>query len=362
MGGMLDSQTEDQLDVRMPSMASELAVGELDLLHPREEPISCEPLPGLSLVPRSFASYRHGEWDGVAVAADASFLGSWKVIKAGRILGKTRLFDFLLNNGPEAPEKIGQCAVRVGRNQVKFLDRIQLSPRYAHLWNQCFWLVVGHLGESTYHYGSHWNDEDRSSPTATPSPEGALERNFHIDVIDLRAGETFAAYRRRISENIRRDYRKAHDAAATFTTRSGLGTLRDIVGLVTLRGHMMRRNNIRFSPLADLFLHTAKVIVLGSNAIITTVRVDGKCYAAFFGAQFGRNLYYISGGTRKNRLGAGSYLFMNLFEAWFSKHRNGRVLMGDCPGEEVTHDSGALLYRRKLRFRPVRGAEFELKV
>jgi hypothetical protein len=321
-------------------------------------------VPELALLERPFSSYRPTEWDDFAVASNASFLGSWKVINYRRFLGRIKLFDFLLRDGSRVPEKVGQCAVRVGKDQARFLDRIYLKPERLDLCGQCFTLVARHLGAKTYHYGSSWNDEDRLAIAAVPTfvTESVLDRHFHVDVIDLRDWGNFAAYRRTISENIRRDYRKAHNAAVKVNTRFGLAAFRDLAVLVILRGHMVRRNKIRFSPLADWLLHAVKLIILGKTAFITTARVNGTCYAAFFGTQFGANLYYISGGTRKNHLGAGSYLFLNLIENWFSLHPTGRILMGECRGDHITHTWGAFLYRRKLRVRSVPGLEFELKL
>jgi hypothetical protein len=125
---------------------------------------------------------------------------------------------------------------------------------------------------------------------------------------------------------------------------------------------MMRKNKKRFSYLVDLFLHTAKLAILGKDGFITTARINGRCYSAFFGAKFGHNIYSISGGTRQNRLGAGSYLFLTLIEAWFSEHPTGKILMGKSaiPSYKNAYNDGDLLYRRKLRTRPVNGVQFQL--
>jgi Acetyltransferase (GNAT) domain len=325
-------------------------------------PIS-EKSPELILAERSFSSYRGDEWDNFASASGGSFLGSRGVIKARRLFGRVKLFDFLSVDGSRTRLKVGQCAVLIGEGKVTFLDKIQLLAAQTHLRDHCFELLTQQFGANTYHYGSNWNDE--AGFELAGLPDFVTEaKTFHVDLIDFRDWADFLAYRRGVSENIRRDYRKAKDAGAIVETRFGLAALRDLFALVTMRAHMMRRSKQNFSWISDYFLHAAKLAILGKNGVIATARIKGRCYAAFFGAQFGSKLHYISGGTRKNRLGVGSYLFLTLIENWFSEHPTGKVLMGDCPGfcDPVTYTHGNLLYRRKLRVRSVNGVEFQLKV
>ena len=316
----------------------------------------------LTAVQRSFASYQRDEWDSFARASGGSFLGSWGVVRARRLLGPVRLFDFILEDGAGATRKVGQCAVAVAKAKAIFLDKIQLLEAQRHLGGQCLRLATRQFGAKTYCYGSHWNDEDRFDFNAIPNFV-IDESVFHIDLIDFSNWENFDAYRRSVSENIRRDHKKAKDAGATLTTRIGLAALRDLFALVAMRAHMMRKHNQRFSQVSDFFLHAAKLAVLGDSGFITTGRINRKCYAAFFGAQIGSKLYYISGGTKKNRFGVGSYLFLTLIERWFSQHPAGKLLMGDCPGlsGHAIHTYASPLYRRKLRVRSINGVEFRLR-
>jgi hypothetical protein len=291
-----------------------------------------------------------------------SFLGSWGVVRAHRLFGRIELFDFVLVDGARTL-KVGQCAVVVADGKVTFLDKIQLVGGQKHLSGQCLKLVAQQLGAGTYNYGSHWNDEDPFDFTCV-ADFVVDEKIFHIDLIDFRDWANFRAYRRGVSENIRRDYKKAKHAAAIVKTRFGLAALRELFALVTMRAHMMRRNKQHSSRVLDYFVHALKLAVLGKNGFITTGRIEGRCYAAFFGAQVGSKLYYISGGTRNNRLGVGSYRFLSLIEHWFSEHPTGKVLLGDCPGfsDQAIHTYGNPLCRRKLRVRSINGVEFQLKV
>lgn len=318
--------------------------------------------PELMLAKRSFSSLRQEGWDDFAVVSGGSFLGSWRVINARRFLGRVKLFDFLLRDGAAAPRKIGQCAVQLGRGKVTFLDKIQLAPAHQHLSRRCLDLVVRQFGIVAYVYGSQWNDEDGFDLGGIQEFEIG-SRTFHLDLVDCARWADFEAYRRGVSENIRRDYKKAKEAATVVKMSVGLLAMRDLFALVSMRGHMMRRNKHSFSYALDYLLHAAKLLVLGPGGFIMTAKTNGRCHAAFFGAELGDRLYYISGGTRSSRLGVGSYLFLSLIERLFSKHPTGKLLMGDCGTacDHPIHTCGNLLYRRKLRVRSVNGVNFQLK-
>jgi hypothetical protein len=333
-------------------------------LHSPEKEARPIPRAGLKITERSYSSYQENEWDNFARGSFGSFLGSWSVITARRFFGTVRFFDFVLTDGSSVYHKVGQCALLIDAQSVSFLDRIHVIPAQRDLRDQCLALVVQQFGARSYNYGSHWNEEEYSTdPAVCGFAIGAfIDHPFQIDVIDFREWADFSAYRRTVSENIRRDYRKARNAETRVRTRFGLAAARDLVALVAMRACMMRKNKERFSQVFDFFLHAAKLAILGKNGFITTARINGRCYSAFFGAKFGHNIYYISGGTRQNRLGAGSYLFLTQIEAWFSEDPTGKILMGDSasPSDENAYNFGSLLFRRKLRTRPVDGVKFQL--
>jgi hypothetical protein len=342
-----------------------MADAAISINHTPEKEAPPVPLQGLKIIERSFFSYREKEWDNFARASSASFLGSWRVIMARRLFGAVRLFDFILSDGSPVYHKVGQCALLVDARSVTFLDRIHLMPEQRVLRDQCLALVAQRFGSRSYSYGSHWNEEECfPDPAVYGFVTGELiDRPFQIDVIDFREWADFNAYLRAVSENVRRDYRKARDAATHVRTRFGLAAAPDLFALVAMRACMMRKNKRRFSQIFDFFLHAAKLAILGGDGFISTARINGRCYSAFFGAKFGNNIYAISGGTRQNRLGAGSYLLLTMFEAWFSENPAGKILMGygGNPAGENAYSDGDLLYRRKLRARPVKGMKFQLE-
>jgi hypothetical protein len=314
------------------------------------------------MLERSFSSFCRDEWDNFVQASEGSFLGSWTVVNARRLVGHVQLFEFFADYGLTAPLKVGQCAVMVAGRKVNFLDRIHLKSAQRHLWYQCFKLVIERFGGKAYHYGSRWNYEDLSEIDNIPEfvRKPILDGQFYVDLIDFHDWTNFRAYSRAVSENIRRDYRKAARSSASVETRSGFAAFRDLFALITLRGEMMRKNKEPFSYFGDYVLHAAKLALFGRNGIITTVRINRRCYSAFFGIQFGSSVYYISGGTRKNAHGCGSRLFLTLIERMFANHPAGKLFMGSRPKNDQS--GGSALYKRKLRIRSVNGVEFQVEM
>jgi hypothetical protein len=316
----------------------------------------------LLLLERAIDEIDPAAWDRFALASGASFLGSWRVVRAEALRAPLRIFElFAAAASPHL--KVGQCAVAVGHDRARILDSLHLPPEHTDLWAAGLAQVIARCGAAAFTYGSVWNHERRCPLALRDAVPGAriVDASLGIDAVEFAAYPDFAAYRRRASENIRRDYKKAAPTAA-FTIRHGVGACRDVGGLVALRGAVMRRNQERFSPVVDAPLHALKLACLGESALIATVRARGRAEAAFFGVEFGDGIYYISGGTRDRSEGFGSYLFLTLIERWFAKHPRGRLYLGATePGlDPETYERGNLLYRRKLRARSIPSTAFTL--
>lgn len=302
-------------------------------------------------------------WDRFAVACGGSFLGAWRVVRAEGLLAPLRLFE-IYDSAPSTRRKIGQCAVAVVHDRVRFLDRLQILPTHDHLWAPTLQRIVARCGSMLYSYGSPWNAELRCLAALQAAFPGArlTDASTGIDAVEFGRWADFARYRRAVSENIRRDFKKAAAASPTIVVRRGASACRDIGGLVALRAQVMRRNHEPFSSLVDGPLHVLKLLCMGRDAFIATVRAGGRAEAAFFGVEFGGRVYYVSGGTRDRSEGFGSYLFLSLIEAWYADHPRGALLLGITePGlDPGTYERGNLLYRRKLRAASVPSTAFGL--
>ena len=301
-------------------------------------------------------------WDRFVMASGGSFLGAWNVIRAERLLHAVRVFE-LVTTGP-APVKLGQCAVAIDHDRVRFLDRLHLLPSHADVWPQALQRILDRCGGASCTYGSPWNAERQCLAGVRASMPGArlVDASTGIDAVEFARWSDFASYRRGISENIRRDYKKAAAAAPTLVIRRGVAAWRELAGLVGLRRQVMRRNQEPFSTVIDAPLHALKLLCMGDQAFIATVRAAGRPEAAFFGVEFGDRLYYVSGGTRDRSDGFGSYLFLTLIEQWYAAHPRGVLHLGaTMPGvEPEAYTRGALLYRRKLRATSVPSTAFTI--
>jgi hypothetical protein len=323
--------------------------------------------PHVALDERAPGAIDPAAWDAFVRACGGSFLGTWRIVRANRLWSRVRVFEFTLRSPDGPPRKIAQCALSIARGRVRFLDRLHIEADAVWLWEHCLNLVIERCGAATYEYGSPWNPEERRPPSSAVGKlvaRSVSEKAFLIDRVDFRRWASFDAYRRDVSENIRRDYKKAVEASAVVETRHGLAAVRDLVALVRLRRQVMDRNGERFSGAADLAIHFLKLACIGDPAFIATVRADGRCHAAFFGVRFGDDIYYLSGGTEKNSQGYGSYLFLTLIERWFVGHPQGKLYLGRQAAcvDPATYTRGNQLYRRKLRATAVPGAEFRVQV
>jgi hypothetical protein len=320
----------------------------------------------VKMLERPPQSVEAAEWDTFVRRCDGSFFGAWHLIRTHRFLNRIRVFEFFV--GADGGErKIGQCALAVAGTRVRFMDRLHLLPEWAEHWDRCVQLLLARCGAGVYEYGSLWNAESRSLPDG---PVGRLTSQtipgqpFLVDRVEFARWGSFEQYRASVSENIRRDYRKAVAASAVVETREGRAALRDVITLVRLRGEVLRRNQEPFSFTGDLARHVVKILCSGPSAFISTVRAEGRRPAAFFGVRFGGDVYYLAGGTEKTANGYGSYLFLTLIEQWFAADPNGRLFLGPqrtCV-DPKTYTAGNQLYRRKLRATAGPGTAFQIRV
>jgi hypothetical protein len=316
---------------------------------------------GAVLYERLFDAVDPVAWDRFVLASGGSFMGGWKVIAAEGITRAVRIFE-IISSGT----KIAQCAVAITHRRARFLDRLHILPAEAHQWAWCVQAVIDRCGAASYRYGSFWNHERRCPRALATSLGGArvIDGAFGVDRIDFSAWRDFAAYRRGISENIRRDYKKAASSSPLIVTRRGIAAVRDVPGLVRLRHEVMRRNREPFSAMSDGPRHVLKLLALGDDAFISTVSADRVLHGSFFGVRFGDGIYYLGGGTSDRSQGFGSYLFLTLIEAWFAAHPRGSLYLGEnIPNvDPSTYTTGNLLYRRKLRAEVIPGTMFRLDV
>jgi hypothetical protein len=322
-------------------------------------------------VKRSWRETNARDWDDFVCRTGGSFLGAFSVLRLHRWVSRVQLFDFDLITGEgESDVRIGCCAIAVRKCKITFLDRIHLLPEYRHLWSACFKALVETFGERDYVYGSLWNQEV-ASPLYLDKYDilRAPEKHFHIDLIDSAQWPDFEKYFHALSKTIRHDYQRAQRSGRIIVDiRSGRRAfllLRDALGC---REQVKQKNGGAFDErrrwLHDYAMTALKVLLFGDRGIIAVARRDDECLAAFVGIEFSNRLYHITGGTKPNKEGTGSFLMLSIMERLYQKFASPHLVLGFTVGdkEPQEYDSGAHLYSRKIRATALPGVSEKITI
>jgi hypothetical protein len=288
------------------------------------------------------------------------------VLRLERLLDHLRLFEFHLPpvNGVMSEVIIGQCAVLQRRDAILFADRIHLIPEYDEYWSECLAALMEKIGPNTYHYGSLWNHErPRSFELDCVSPAGDAGGDiFHLDVVATRRWPDFATYLQSVSANVRRDYRKALLAGnLRIVCRRGWRAIALILPIIECRAAVKHKNGAKYrqssSTAIEVLKLAVKITLFDRRSLVAIVQRGKRPLAAFVGFEFGDRLYFLTGGTKPNRDGAGAWLMMNIMKELFEQQGNRELVLGYCRGRASpeNYDQGLLLYRRKLRAEAVNG-------
>src|SRR5215475_10748631 len=100
-------------------------------------------------------------WDDFAQRCAASYQCTQTYLRVWAIKNRfrLRLFEvFVQEDG--LLQKIGQCAVGVGRAVSVFLGELQLLARYSRFWTRAMTALLGRLGPGRYSYGSTQSMEE----------------------------------------------------------------------------------------------------------------------------------------------------------------------------------------------------------
>lgn len=320
-------------------------------------------------VQRSWRTVVPADWDDFVCRTGGSFLGAFAVLRLRRLISRVLLFDFELSGGGSLPRTIARCAVVVRKNEVIFLDRVHILLEYQHLWDECFRALHGILRRNAYIYGSLWNIEDPLPLPAEAQIVRAPKRLFRVDIIETNRWADFGSYFRSASKTIRHDYKRAERSTQmTIEMKRGLRAIPLIHKVIECREYVKVKNGPAFAyprtRLYDYVTLVLKIALFGERGIVAVARYRGQCLAAFAGIEFGNRLYYITGGTKPNKEGAGSFLTLTMIRYLIDKFSSATLVFGYVTGnkEPKDYDSGVALYRRKLRVKAVNGIYETLSV
>ena len=280
-------------------------------------------------------------WDGFAQDCHASFRCGHRGTRAWQAEWPHRLHRLdLFAAGPDGERKVGQCAVGVGRRRRTFADGVQLLPDHAALWPPAVAAVLDHLGPGTYQYGSEWSLEPPRQDGLAGVPGVAVTgvRPTDVDVIDFARWPTLAAYRRAVSENVRRNVKRATAAHPGAVVVDGPGWIgaRRYLRAVALRRAMYRRKGVRRSTAGMVARSVARGLGTGPFARSAYLVDGGTLLASYGGVDFGPLACYLEGASRPDNQGASWALLMAIIERAYDRTGGtGRFVMGSDDGTQA---------------------------
>lgn len=300
-------------------------------------------------------------WDSFAQDCGASYRSAYPWLRAWALKWgvkySLKVFEFRA-----AGQKMGQCAVGIAKSERIFLDRLQLTPGYEHLWSQAMAAVLAQLGPGRYRYGWHLNLEPAREQQLARIPGVVVEavQPLTVHAIDFRQWSSWNDYWKSTSSNTRRNAKRAEAEGLQVEVRKGFSSLLHAAPLVRLRSVMYERKGIKFEALKVLASYVVSYVASPKYNVTAIASDHEQALAGFSGMEFGTHTYYIDGGSRPANKGAAWYLQRWMLQrAWERDPGRAMFVMGYV--DFATHDEsvgGGLLRSRKA----LRASDYETSV
>lgn len=295
------------------------------------------------------------EWDCFAQRCGASFrcahraLGLWQLDH--HLPHRLRLLEILaVSNGER--RKIGQCAVGISLRRRVFADSLQLLPQESGLWPEAMQAVLGLLGAGEYHYGSQWSLEaPREADLARlPGVSVTAAEAITVHAVSFREWGSWETYLRGLSNNARRNAKRAQEQFADLSVEIGQGreTLRRWPALQALKSMLAERKHLDVRLIRQFLRFAMRLVALRQNNFIAVARGGGQDMAAFAGIDFGPNTYFLESGARDTRNGTGWHLMLTMLQRAYSRAPEGYFVMGAQYARDPA-DEGLHFSRRQCR-------------
>jgi hypothetical protein len=305
------------------------------------EGADADDVPATVRVERSTASA--AEWDAFAQRCDASFRCSYRGTQMWQYeshwLHRLHRLD-LYRVAPGGDRKVGQCAVGVGRRQSVFSDGVQLLPGEGALWTAAITSVLDRLGPATYVYGSPWSLEVPREAALGGLPRVTVDHvaATSLDVIDFERWGSFDVYLRSVSQNVRRNIKKARATYPDLAIAGGGGIagVRRYFGALALRRAMFRRKGVERATSLMALRSAARLFALGRHCRLAYLVNGDDLLAYHMGIAFGRDWSYMEGASRSDAVGASWHLLVTVIErAYAQSQGRGRFIMGSDDGTQA---------------------------
>jgi hypothetical protein len=322
------------------------------------EKVEMAGIPEVSVVEVRRKAVDEASWDdwaqrcGGSVRSSLSHARGWSVRHS--LKSRLRLFELYIADGARV-RKMGQFILSDSTREKIFLDRIQLLPADSGLWVEAMASILKAVGSGAYRYGWELNLEEPREEYFRKIPGVVVDsvRSITVEAVDFSQWDTWEAYLRGTSNNIRRNAKKAltEFPDLALVSSRGLRSVRQIPSLIQLRSSMYRRKGISFRAV-QAATSTLGHTLSSPDYVFTVLAVGaGKAQAAFNGSAFGSNTYYTDGGSRADNNGAAWYLMIEMLKQAYNRAPDGKFIMGYV--DHSTHDEsiggGLLRARRSCR-------------
>ncbi len=281
-------------------------------------------------------SVKGAEWDafakacGCSVKATRGHSAAW--LLKNFIHYKLCLLEIFEQTG-DGSRKIGQCAIGLCTDGASFfLDRIQLLPSDETKWAAAMRAILLETGSGEYEYGWELNLEPPRDDALAALPGVSIKSTtpLVVQAVDFSRWESWDAYYRDLRKGARQSAQFAvrDIPGLNFKTWSGRQSIFAIPALTRLKVSLSKRKNLTLR-LMDLLTSYLGWTILCPRYTVTRLARDGnRVLAAYYGAEFGANFYYLEAASVQGNQGASWALLLSMIQRSYERDPQGRFVMG----------------------------------
>ena len=297
------------------------------------------------------------DWNRGALAAGGSVRSSYAHLETLRlkILMPAGMETFIVwrsIGGQE--ERIGHFIVTRRKGTRYFYDGVCLREQHQRHWADVVAMALEAYGPGQFEYGWEWSlercREEELRRLSGVSITGV--RNITVHAIDFAAWGSWEGYKASVSENVRRNARKApvQYPGIRLAYRRGLLLLLDIPKLTLLRRAMYLRKGLPFRPIRIGLGYLAGALLYSGDDLLVSAKVGRKAIAINRFTRFGPLTYFRDGAAIDQPGGAVWYLMLTVLGRFYGQAPQAKILMGYVevkPNAEPA--DGLFRARRSLR-------------
>jgi hypothetical protein len=229
--------------------------------------------------------------------------------------------------------KIGQCAIGVSANGASFfLDRIQILPDDQSKWPAAMQAILAELGPGEYGYGWELNLEPPRDEDLAAIPGIAIRNStpLVVQAIDFSKWDSWDAYYRDLRKGARQSAQFAvrDIPGLNFVTWSGRRSVLAVPALTRLKVSLSKRKNLSLRIMDLLTSYLGWTIICPRYTVTRLARDGGRVLAAYYGAEFGANFYYLEAASVQGNQGASWALLLSMIQRSYERDPKGVFIMG----------------------------------